>query len=147
MSMRHILEHLLDETRTSLPFWITGGYGDVKETLGEMVCLPLQKPEPIRQHNPGLPAGMKLWRPLGSKITSSAEACARQSGALIDDSSGQDMPGTHNGLQVVFGSAIHEASCVLFGSACERLAQAGASVIRVASGIESRWRQAGSKLG
>ena len=34
------------------------GYADVKETLKEMVCLPLKKPEMISHHGLGLPAGV-----------------------------------------------------------------------------------------
>jgi len=141
------LEPLLYETRAFSLFWKITDYGDVKETFREMVCLSLNKPELMRQHNRGLPAGVMLWEPLGSNITMSAEACAKQSGASFHTSFGKDMLGTPVELKVAFDSAIHEAPCVLFVSDCECLAQAGARVIRIANEIKSRQRQAGSEPG
>lgn len=99
-----------------------GGYADVKETLREMVCLPLRKREEILRHNLGVPAGVMLWGPLGTGITMLAEACAKDAGVTFVYVSGQEMLGKGPELAEAFDTAIHEAPCVLFVSDCEWLA-------------------------
>ncbi len=98
-----------------------GGYASVKETLKEMVCLPLQKPEMLRKHNLGIPAGVMMWGPLGTGITMLAEACAKEAGVTFVYISGQEMLGKGEELVEAFDVAIHEAPCVLFISDCEWL--------------------------
>lgn len=99
-----------------------GGYADVKETLREMVCLPLKKREEILRHNLGIPAGVMLWGPLGTGITMLAEACAKDAGVTFVYISGQEMLGKGPELAEAFDAAIEEAPCVLFISDCEWLA-------------------------
>jgi transitional endoplasmic reticulum ATPase len=99
-----------------------GGYADVKETLREMVCLPLKKREEILRHNLGIPAGVMLWGPLGTGITMLAEACAKDAGVTFVYISGQEMLGKGAEMIEAFDAAIQEAPCVLFISDCEWLA-------------------------
>jgi len=99
-----------------------GGYADVKETLREMVCLPLKKREEILRHNLGIPAGVMLWGPLGTGITMLAEACAKDAGVTFVYISGQEMLGKGVEMVEAFDAAIDEAPCVLFISDCEWLA-------------------------
>ena len=99
-----------------------GGYADVKETLREMVCLPLKKREEILRHNLGIPAGVMLWGPLGTGITMLAEACAKDAGVTFVYISGQEMLGKGAEMVEAFDAAIQEAPCILFISDCEWLA-------------------------
>ena len=120
--MHKKLRNIFYEARDPVLGWDDiGGYADVKETLKEMVCLPLKKPELILQHNLGLPAGVMMWGPLGTGITMLAEACAREAGVSFVYISGQEMLGKHQELVEAFDTAIHEAPCVLFISDCEWL--------------------------
>lgn len=120
--MHRKLMNLFYEARDPQLGWDDiGGYAEVKETLKEMVCLPLKKPELILQHNLGLPAGVMMWGPLGTGITMLAEACAREAGVSFVYISGQEMLGKHAELTEAFDTAIHEAPCVLFISDCEWL--------------------------
>ena len=120
--MHRRLKNLFYEVRDpSLSWDDIGGYADVKETLKEMVCLPLKKPEMISHHGLGLPAGVMLWGPLGTGITMLAEACAREAGVSFVYVSGQEMLGKGEELVEAFDCAVHEAPCVLFVSDCEWL--------------------------
>ncbi|KIH75586.1 transitional endoplasmic reticulum ATPase [Geoalkalibacter ferrihydriticus] len=121
--MHRKLQNIFYEVRDPVLGWDdVGGYADVKETLREMVCLPLKKPELIRRHNLGLPSGVMLWGPLGTGITMLAEACAKEAGVSFVYISGQEMLGKGQELVEAFDCAIHEAPCVLFISDCEWLA-------------------------
>ncbi|PLX80702.1 MAG: hypothetical protein C0616_07355 [Desulfuromonas sp.] len=121
--MHRKLQNLFYEVRDPDLCWDDiGGYADVKETLKEMVCLPIKKPELILQHDLGLPAGVMLWGPLGTGITMLAEACAKEAGVGFVYVSGQEMLGKHDELKEAFDTAIHEAPCVMFISDCEWLA-------------------------
>lgn len=121
--MHKKLEHIFYEVRDPILGWDDiGGYADVKETLKEMVCLPLTKPEQIKQHGLGIPAGVMMWGPLGTGITMLAEACAKEAGASFVYISGQEMLGKHEELVEAFDCAVHEAPCILFISDCEWLA-------------------------
>ncbi|BCR05945.1 hypothetical protein DESUT3_30140 [Desulfuromonas versatilis] len=121
--MHRKLQNIFYEVRDPVLGWDDiGGYADVKETLKEMVCLPLKKPELILQHNLGLPAGVMMWGPLGTGITMLAEACAKEAGVSFVYISGQEMLGKGPELVEAFDCAIHEAPCVLFISDCEWLA-------------------------
>lgn len=121
--MHRKLKNIFYEVRDPLLSWDDiGGYADVKETLKEMVCLPLKKPELIRQHDLGIPAGVMLWGPLGTGITMLAEACAKEAGVSFVYISGQEMLGKGPELIEAFDCAVHEAPCVLFISDCEWLA-------------------------
>ncbi|WP_429884547.1 AAA family ATPase [Geoalkalibacter halelectricus] len=121
--MHRKLRNIFYEVRDPVLGWDDiGGYADVKETLREMVCLPLKKPELIRRHNLGLPSGVMLWGPLGTGITMLAEACAKDAGVSFVYISGQEMLGKGEELVEAFDCAIHEAPCVLFISDCEWLA-------------------------
>ncbi len=120
--MHRKLQKIFYEVRDPALGWDDiGGYADVKETLREMVCLPLKKPEMIRRHDLGLPAGVMLWGPLGTGITMLAEACAKEAGVTFVYISGQEMLGKGEELVEAFDCAIHEAPCVLFISDCEWL--------------------------
>jgi len=120
--MHRKLQNIFYEARDPQLTWDDiGGYADVKQTLKEMVCLPLQKPEMIARHNLGLPAGVMMWGPLGTGITMLAEACASEAGVSFVYVSGQEMLGKHNELVEAFDTALHEAPCVLFVSDCEWL--------------------------
>lgn len=121
--MHRKLQNIFYEVRDPVLGWDdVGGYRDVKETLREMVCLPLKKPELIRRHNLGLPSGVMLWGPLGTGITMLAEACAKDAGVSFVYVSGQEMLGKGQELVEAIDCAIHEAPCVLFISDCEWLA-------------------------
>ncbi|TYO96375.1 transitional endoplasmic reticulum ATPase [Geothermobacter ehrlichii] len=121
--MHRKLQNIFYEARDPQLTWDDiGGYADVKQTLKEMVCLPLQKPELIARHNLGLPAGVMMWGPLGTGITMLAEACASEAGVSFVYVSGQEMLGKHAELQEAFDTALHEAPCILFVSDCEWLA-------------------------
>jgi transitional endoplasmic reticulum ATPase len=121
--MHRKLRNIFYEVRDpSLSWDDIGGYADVKETLKEMVCLPLKKRAQILQHNLGIPAGVMLWGPLGTGITMLAEACAREAGVSFVYISGQEMLGKGPELVEAFDCAVHEAPCVLFISDCEWLA-------------------------
>ncbi|PLX73424.1 MAG: hypothetical protein C0615_10960, partial [Desulfuromonas sp.] len=120
--MHKKLENIFYEVRDPVLGWDDiGGYADVKETLKEMVCLPLKKPEQIKQHGLGIPAGVMMWGPLGTGITMLAEACAMEAGVSFVYISGQEMLGKHDELVEAFDCAVHEAPCVLFISDCEWL--------------------------
>ena len=120
--MHRKLSRIFYEVRDPALGWDDiGGYADVKETLKEMVCLPLKKREQILRHNLGIPAGVMLWGPLGTGITMLAEACAREAGVTFVYVSGQEMLGKGPELAEAFDTAIHEAPCVLFVSDCEWL--------------------------
>ncbi len=121
--MHKKLKQIFYEVREPVLGWDDiGGFPEIKETLREMVCLPLEKPELIREHNLELPAGVMLWGPLGVGITMLAEACAKQAGVTFIYISGQEMLGKPDELVEAFDLAIHEAPCVLFISDCEWLA-------------------------
>jgi transitional endoplasmic reticulum ATPase len=121
--MHKKLTNIFYEARDPVLCWDEiGGYADVKETLREMVCLPLKKPELILSHNLGLPAGVMMWGPLGTGITMLAEACASEAGVSFVYISGQEMLGKHEELTEAFDTAVHEAPCILFISDCEWLA-------------------------
>ncbi|MBW6512617.1 MAG: ATP-binding protein [Desulfuromonadaceae bacterium] len=121
--MHRKLQNIFYEVRDPALTWdAIGGYADVKETLKEMVCLPLQKPEMLKQHNLGIPAGVMMWGPLGTGITMLAEACAAEAGVPFVYISGQEMLGKGAELVEAFDCAIHEAPCILFISDCEWLA-------------------------
>ena len=121
--MHRKLSQIFYEVRKPALTWDDiGGYADVKETLKEMICLPLQKPEMIKQHNLGRPAGVMMWGPLGTGITMLAEAAAAEAGVSFVYISGQEMLGKGEELIEAFDDAIHEAPCVLFISDCEWLA-------------------------
>jgi transitional endoplasmic reticulum ATPase len=123
MLMHRRLKNLFYEVRDPVLGWgDIGGYADVKETLKEMVCLPLKKPEMINHHGLGLPAGVMMWGPLGTGITMLAEACAKEAGVSFVYVSGQEMLGKGEELIEAFDTAIHEAPCVMFISDCEWLA-------------------------
>ena len=95
--MHRRLKNLFYEVRDPVLGWDDiGGYADVKETLKEMVCLPLKKPEMMKKHNLGIPAGVMLWGPLGTGITMLAEACAKEAGVSFVYISGQEMLGKRN---------------------------------------------------
>jgi len=117
------LSRIFYEVRDPVLGWDDiGGYAEVKETLKEMVCLPLKKRAEILRHNLGIPAGVMLWGPLGTGITMLAEACAKEAGVTFVYISGQEMLGKGAELVEAFDCAIHEAPCVLFISDCEWLA-------------------------
>ena len=121
--MHKKLENIFYEVRDPELDWDDiGGFAEVKEILKEMVCLPLQKPEMIKQHQLGIPAGVMMWGPLGVGITMLAEACAKEAGASFVYISGQEMLGKGEELVEAFDTAIHEAPSVLFISDCEWLA-------------------------
>ncbi|PLY05731.1 MAG: hypothetical protein C0624_04735 [Desulfuromonas sp.] len=120
--MHRKLQNIFYEVRDPQLGWDDiGGYADVKETLKEMVCLPLKKPEMITHHGLGLPAGVMMWGPLGTGITMLAEACAMEAGVTFVYISGQEMLGKGEELVEAFDVAIHEAPCVLFISDTEWL--------------------------
>ena len=120
--MHRKLANIFYEVRDPLLSWDDiGGYAEVKETLKEMVCLPLKKPEMMQRHNLGIPAGVMMWGPLGTGITMLAEACAKEAGVSFVYISGQEMLGKGPELIEAFDCAIHEAPCVLFISDCEWL--------------------------
>ncbi len=120
--MHRKLANIFYEVRDPVLGWDDiGGYADVKETLKEMVCLPLKKPEMLKMHNLGIPAGVMLWGPLGTGITMLAEACAKEAGVSFVYISGQEMLGKGPELVEAFDCAVHEAPCVLFISDCEWL--------------------------
>jgi transitional endoplasmic reticulum ATPase len=122
-AMHRKLSNIFYEVRDPVLGWDDiGGYREVKQTLREMVCLPLMKPELISLHNLGLPAGVMMWGPLGTGITMLAEACAREAGVSFVYISGQEMLGKGGELVEAFDCAVHEAPCVLFVSDCEWLA-------------------------
>lgn len=120
--MHRKLTNIFYEVRDPILGWDDiGGYADVKETLKEMVCLPLKKPEMLKLHNLGIPAGVMMWGPLGTGITMLAEACAKEAGVSFVYISGQEMLGKGPELVEAFDCAVHEAPCVLFVSDCEWL--------------------------
>ena len=120
--MHRKLANIFYEVRDPVLSWDDiGGYAEVKETLKEMVCLPLKKPEMMQRHNLGIPAGVMMWGPLGTGITMLAEACAKEAGVSFVYISGQEMLGKGPELIEAFDCAIHEAPCVLFISDCEWL--------------------------
>jgi SpoVK/Ycf46/Vps4 family AAA+-type ATPase len=127
--MHRKLSRIFYEVREPALGWDDiGGYAQVKETLKEMVCLPLKKPQMLQHHQLGIPAGVMLWGPLGTGITMLAEACAKEAGVTFVYISGQEMLGKGEELVEAFDCAIHEAPCVLFISDCEWLApRAGCS--------------------
>jgi len=127
--MHRKLEKIFYEVRAPVLTWEdVGGFADVKQTLKEMVCLPLQKPETRARLGLERPAGVMLWGPLGVGITMLAEAAATEAGASFVYVSGQEMLGKPAEVREAFHDAEHEAPCVLFVSDCEWLApRAGCS--------------------
>lgn len=121
--MHRRLEKIFYEVRTPRLTWDDiGGFAEVKQTLEEMVCLPLRKPEEMARLGLVPPAGVMLWGPLGVGITMLAEAAAHAAGASFVYVSGQEMLGKPGEIQDAFHDAVHEAPCVLFVSDCEWLA-------------------------
>lgn len=127
--MHRKLSKIFYEVRAPRLTWNdVGGFADVKQTLREMVCLPLQKPERLARLGLERPAGVMLWGPLGVGITMLAEAAATEAGASFVYVSGQEMLGKPGEVRDAFHDAEHEAPCVLFVSDCEWLApRAGCS--------------------
>ncbi|MBE0616988.1 MAG: AAA family ATPase [Proteobacteria bacterium] len=127
--MHRKLAKIFYEVRAPRLTWDdVGGFADVKQTLKEMVCLPLQKPELMARLGLERPAGVMLWGPLGVGITMLAEAAATEAGASFVYVSGQEMLGRPREVRDAFHDAGHEAPCVLFVSDCEWLApRAGCS--------------------
>jgi transitional endoplasmic reticulum ATPase len=127
--MHRKLDKVFYEVREPVLAWgQIGGFPEVKETLKEMVSLPLQRTELLQKLNLEPPAGVMLWGPLGVGITMLAEAAAREAGATFVYVSGQEMLGKPGEIRDAFHDAAHEAPCVLFVSDCEWLApRAGCS--------------------
>lgn len=127
--MHRKLEKVFYEVRAPQLRWDDiGGFPEVKATLREMACLPLQKPELLGQLGLTPPAGIMLWGPLGVGITMLAEACASEAGVSFVYVSGQEMLGRPEHFREAFHDAEHEAPCVFFISDCEWLApRAGCS--------------------
>lgn len=127
--MHRKLEKVFYEVRSPKLTWPdVGGFPEVKETLKEMVALPLQKPDLMRKLGLERPAGVMLWGPLGVGITMLAEAAAAEAGATFVYVSGQEMLGKPDDIRDAFHDAAHEAPSVLFVSDCEWLApRAGCS--------------------
>jgi SpoVK/Ycf46/Vps4 family AAA+-type ATPase len=127
--MHRTLEKIFYEIREPRLTWANiGGYSDVKETLKEMVSLPLREPELMQRLGLEPPAGVMLWGPLGVGITMLAEAAAREAGAGFVYVSGQEVLGKPGEIRDAFWDAIQEAPTVLFVSDCEWLApRAGCS--------------------
>ncbi len=121
--MHRKLERVFYEVREPRLTWDDiGGYTSVKETLEEMICLPLREGERLGRLGLTPPAGVMLWGPLGVGITMLAEAAARAAGAGFVYVSGQEMLGRPDEIHRAFEDAAHEAPCVLFVSDCEWLA-------------------------
>ncbi len=127
--MHRTLDRVFYEVREPRLSWSdVGGYPDVKQTLEEMVSLPLRHPDRLERLGLVPPAGVMLWGPLGVGITMLAEAAARAAGASFVYVSGQEMLGRPDEIHRAFEDAVHEAPCVLFVSDCEWLApRAGCS--------------------
>ncbi|MHB8763391.1 MAG: AAA family ATPase [Deferrisomatales bacterium] len=127
--MHRKLEKVFYEVRSPRLGWDdVGGFPELKQTLDEMVCLPLRKPELMNRLGLVRPAGVMLWGPLGVGITMLAEAAAKAAGASFVYVSGQEMLGKPGEIRSAFHDAAHEAPCVLFVSDCEWLApRAGCS--------------------
>jgi len=127
--MHKKLEKIFYEVRDPILSWDDiGGFADVKETLKEMVCIPLQKRQLLDKLALEPPSGVMLWGPLGVGITMLAEAAAKEAGASFIYVSGQEMLGKPAEVREAFNDAIHEAPSVLFISDCEWLApRAGCS--------------------
>ncbi|WP_025321007.1 AAA family ATPase [Deferrisoma camini] len=127
--MHRKLERVFYEVREPRLTWDDiGGFPEVKQTLDEMICLPLRHPDRLERLGLTPPAGVMLWGPLGVGITMLAEAAARAAGAGFVYVSGQEMLGKPDEIHRAFDDAAHEAPCVLFVSDCEWLApRAGCS--------------------
>ncbi len=120
--MHRKLEKIFYEVKKPTLTWDDiGGFADVKETVKEMVSMPLMKPELMDKVGLGRPAGVMLWGPLGVGITMLAEAAATEAGASFVYVSGQEMLGKPDEVKEAFHDAIHEAPCVLFISDTEWL--------------------------
>ena len=120
--MHKILSHIYYEVRKPEMTWdMVGGFQDIKDTLKEMVCLPLTKGKELADMNVELPTGTMIWGPLGVGITMLAEAAAHEAGVGYVYISGQEMLGKPEALRNAFHEAIHEAPCVLFISDTEWL--------------------------
>ncbi len=127
--MHRKLQKVFYEVRQPRLRWEdVGGFPEVKQTLEEMVCLPLRAPERLARLGLEPPAGVMLWGPLGVGITMLAEAAASAAGVGFVYVSGQEMLGRPDEIRAAFDDAVHEAPCVLFVSDCEWLApRAGCS--------------------
>jgi len=127
--MHRKLEKIFYEVRAPRLVWgDVGGFAEVKETLTEMVSLPLRKAELMHRLALERPSGVMMWGPLGVGITMLAEAAASEAGASFVYVSGQEMLGKPREVRQAFHDAVHEAPCVLFISDCEWLApRAGCS--------------------
>jgi transitional endoplasmic reticulum ATPase len=127
--MHRKLEKVFYEVRAPRLTWSDiGGYTEEKETLKEMVSLPLREPERMARLGLEAPAGVMLWGPLGVGITMLAEAAAEEAGASFVYVSGQEMLGKPDEIRNAFCDAVQEAPAVLFVSDCEWLApRAGCS--------------------
>ncbi len=127
--MHRKLEKIFYEVRQPALGWEDiGGYPKIKNTLKEMVSLPLQKPDLMVRLGLQPPAGVMLWGPLGVGITMLAEAAAKEADASFVYVSGQEMLGKPAEIRDAFHDAVHEAPSVLFVSDCEWLApRAGCS--------------------
>lgn len=120
--MHKRLEKIFYEVRTPTLSWDEiGGFAEVKETVKEMVSLPLKKAELMEKLGLSRPAGVMLWGPLGVGITMLAEAAAKEAGASFVYVSGQEMLGKPDQISDAFKDAVHEAPAVLFVSDTEWL--------------------------
>lgn len=113
--------------RPKLSWGDVGGYPEIKETLKEMVSLPLARPELIAELRIEPPAGVLMWGPLGAGMKMLAEAAAMEADADWVFVSGQEMLGKPEEIRKAFATALEMAPCVLFISDVEWLApRAGA---------------------
>lgn len=120
--MHKKLEKIFYEVRAPKLKWDDiGGFAKVKETVREMVSLPLMKPELMQKLGLERPAGVMLWGPLGVGITMLAEAAASEAGVSFVYVSGQEMLGKPDQMEAAFHDADHEAPCVMFISDTEWL--------------------------
>ncbi|MFH1736914.1 MAG: ATP-binding protein [Actinomycetota bacterium] len=104
-----------------------GGFADLKETVKEMISLPLKNPDLISEMKIDPPAGVLMWGPLGTGLKMLAEASAAEAGAHYIYVSGQEMLGKPEELKKAFAEAVKQAPTVLFISDVEWLApRAGA---------------------
>ena len=126
--MHRRLEKVYYEIRCPRTRWADiGGLAEAKESLRQMVCLPLTRAAEVGRMGLVPPAGILLWGPLGAGLAMLPEACATEAGVSYVYVSGREILGKPEALVETLREAEREAPAVLYISDLDWLApQAGA---------------------
>ncbi len=99
-----------------------GGLSQAKESLEEMVSLPLRYPEVFEKASLKPPSGVLLWGPPGGGKTVLAEASARATGCSYISVKAIEIMSEPREITAMYDAALELAPCVVFINEVDALA-------------------------